>query len=131
MAVSADYVAYVIDQLAPFARVRSRRMFGGVGLYADDVFFGLIAEDTLYFKVDESNRTDYLSRGCAPFRPFADDPDTYSMSYFEAPADVLEDPDELKLWARKAAAAAVKAQAKRPKRKKTSAPENKRRRPTR
>jgi len=106
MSVSADYLAYVIDQLTPFGRVASRRMFGGVGLYLADVFFGLIADDTLFFKVDDSNRSDYTARGCKPFQPFADQPDAYSMSYFEVPADVLEDPDELKLWARKAVAAA-------------------------
>lgn len=116
MGVSADYLAYVIDQLAAFARVSSRRMFGGVGLYTDGLFFGLIADDTLYFKVDESNRADYVRRRCEPFRPFADDPNAYSMSYFAVPADVLEDPDELKLWARKATAAAS-AKVKRPKRK--------------
>ena len=104
MAVSADYLAYVIDQLAGLAAVRPRRMFGGVGLYAEDVFFGLVDDDTLYFKVDDSNRTDYVARGCAPFRPFPDEP-TYSMSYFQVPVEVLEEPDALVQWARKAAAA--------------------------
>jgi DNA transformation protein len=116
MSVSADYLAYVIDQLASFARVTSRRMFGGAGLYADGVFFGLIADDTLFFKVDDSNRIDYTTRGCKPFQPFADEPDAYSMSYFEVPADVLEDPDELTLWARKAFAAALAKRSQRGKR---------------
>ena len=115
MAVSADYLAYVLDQLASLGRVRSRRMFGGVGLYADDVFFALIDSDTLYFKVDDANRPDYTQRGCAPFRPFPDDP-TYSMSYFQIPADVLEDPDELLVWARKSVAAAL-SKTRRPARK--------------
>ena len=65
MPVSADYQAYVIDQLAGLAQVRSRRMFGGVGLYANDVFFGLIDDDTLYFKVDDIDRAyaDLKARG--------------------------------------------------------------------
>jgi DNA transformation protein and related proteins len=104
MPVSADYQAYVIDQLAGLARVRSRRMFGGVGLYANDVFFGLIDDDTLYFKVDDSNRGDYVARGSAAFRPFPDEP-TYSMSYFQVPAEILEEPEVLVQWARKAVAA--------------------------
>jgi DNA transformation protein and related proteins len=116
MSVSADYLAYVIDQLTPFGRVASRRMFGGVGLYLEDVFFGLIDDDTLFFKVDDSNRTDYTTRGCKPFQPFPDEPEAYSMSYFEVPADVLEDPDELKLWARKAVAAAQAKRSQRGKR---------------
>lgn len=119
MAVTTDYLAYVIDQFAPFAKVISRRMFGGVGLYADGLFFGLIDDDTLYLKVDDSNRDDYVSRGCVPFRPLANDPDAYSMSYFQLPEDVLEDPDTLRFWARKAlavaaASAAAKARRKSP-----------------
>lgn len=112
MSVSADYLAYVIDQFAPFAKLVSRRMFGSVGLYADGLFFGLIDDDTLYLKVDDSNRDDYVSRGRAPFRPLANDPDAYSVSYFQLPEDVLEDPDTLRLWARKALAVAVAAAAK-------------------
>ena len=106
MAVSSDYLQYVLEQLGGLAHVTSRRMFGGIGLYCDDVFFGLISDDTLFFKVDDSNRPDYAARGMAPFRPFRDRPDQ-SMSYFEVPADALEDRDELTMWARKSLAAAA------------------------
>ena len=44
-------------------------MFGGVGLYCDGVFFGLIALDVLYLKVDATTRSDYESAGSLPFRP--------------------------------------------------------------
>lgn len=131
MSVSADYLAYVVDQLTPFARITSRRMFGGVGLYADEFFFALIADDCLYFKVDDSNRPDFTARGCEPFVPFPDDPRKVSMSYYQVPADILEDSDELSLWARKAqraaaASAAAKA-AKRPVGRKTGDPVKRRR----
>jgi DNA transformation protein and related proteins len=106
MAVSSDYLQYVLEQLAGLAQVTSRRMFGGMGLYCDGVFFGLIDDDTLFFKVDDSNRGDYVARGMAAFRPFKDRPDQ-SMAYFEVPADALEDRDELALWARKSVAAAL------------------------
>lgn len=111
MSVSADYLAYVIDQLQPFARVVSRRMFGGAGLYADDLFFGLIDDDTLYFKVDDSNRGDYVARGCPQFQPFPDNPRKMSMNYYRVPAEVLEEPEELIVWARKARQVAAKAAA--------------------
>jgi DNA transformation protein len=116
MSVSTDYLTYLLDQLVPFARVRSRRMFGGVGLYADDLFFGLVNDDTVYFKVDDSNRADYAARGCEPFRPVASDP-TYSMSYFAVPGDVIEDSDELKVWARKSLIVAAAASAAKERRK--------------
>jgi DNA transformation protein len=72
-------------------------MFGGVGLYAGDVFFGILAADTLYLKVDDSNRSQYEAEGMRAFRPYADKP--VSMSYYQVPARVLEDPDELAAWA--------------------------------
>lgn len=110
MPVASAYLTYLIDQLGPLAKVRSRRMFSGVGLYADDIFFALVMDDTLYFKVDDANRGDYLARGCAQFRPYPNEPDKYSMSYFAVPAEVIEDEDELRSWARKARAAAASAQ---------------------
>lgn len=108
MAVSNDFVAYVIEQLEPFARVTSRRMFGGVGLYADGLFFGLIADDTLYFKVGDANRADYVERGCKPFQPFPDKSD-FSMSYYDVPADLLDDAEELSRWARQSLSVALVA----------------------
>jgi DNA transformation protein and related proteins len=113
MGVSKEYLAYVVDQLAAFDRVVTRRMFGGAGLYARGLFFALISDDALYLKVDDATRGDYVDRGCRAFRPFPDDPNGYSMSYFEVPAEVLDDPDELRLWARKAVDVAERASLKR------------------
>ncbi len=111
MAVSPDFVVFAIEQLSLLGRVTSRRMFGGVGLYADDLFFGLIADDTLYFKVDDSNRGDYERRGCKPFQPFADKPE-FSMNYYDVPADLLDDAEGLSGWARKSVAVALMAASK-------------------
>ena len=125
MPVSADYQQYVLEQLAGFASLRARRMFGGVGLYADEVFFALIDDDTLYFKVDDTNREDYVARGASAFRPFENDP-AVSLSYYAVPADVLEDVDELREWARKAARVAAAAHAARARRKRRPAQQRKR-----
>ena len=97
MPVSKSFVDYVREQLAGLGEVSSRRMFGGVGLYRGGQFFGLIDDDTLYFKVDDRNRGDYLARGMAPFRPYRDRPDR-SMSYFQVPVDVIEDEEQLTGW---------------------------------
>jgi DNA transformation protein and related proteins len=112
MAVNEDFMKYVLEQLAGLGHVIARRMFGGVGLYHGERIFGLIFGDTLYFKVDDSNRPDYESRGMGRFRPYADRPQL-SMTYFEVPADALEDADECVIWARKSAAIAA-ARPKRP-----------------
>jgi DNA transformation protein len=106
MAVNADFLRYVLDQLAGLGRVAARRMFGGVGLYHEERFFGLIAGDTLYLKVNDSNRGDYEARGMRRFRPFPDKP-YWSMTYYELPADALEDADECAAWARKSVAIAA------------------------
>jgi len=106
MTVGKEYAQYVLEQLAGLGHVTSRRMFGGVGLYFDGFFFGLIAGDVLYFKVDDSNRADYQARGMRAFRPYADKPDV-SMAYFEVPAHALEDGEELIAWARKSIAVAL------------------------
>jgi DNA transformation protein len=108
MAVNADFLRYVLDQLAGLGRVTPRRMFGGVGLYHEERFFGLIAGDTLYLKVNDSNRGDYEARGMRRFRPFPDKP-YWSMTYYELPADALEDADECAAWARKSVAIAAVA----------------------
>jgi DNA transformation protein and related proteins len=105
MAVSDEYLEYVLDQLEGLGPVFSRRMFGGVGLYCEDLFFGLIAEDILYFKVDETTKERYESAGASPFRPYGKG--SYSMSYYEVPANVLEDKDEMRVWAQAALAVAA------------------------
>ncbi len=81
-------------------------MFGGVGLYCDGLFFGIISTDTVYFKVDDSNRAAYEVRGMGKFRPFRDKP-TLSMNYYEVPAEVIEDSEELAVWARRSLAVTV------------------------
>jgi len=86
-------------------------MFGGVGIYASDRFFALIADDTLYMKVDESNRPDFEARGMGPFRPYGEHGEV--MQYYEVPADLLDDPEALRPWAEKAIAAAGRKKVKR------------------
>jgi DNA transformation protein len=117
MPYSHDYLQYVLDQLAGLQGAVSRSMFGGAGLYCDDLFFGLIAsDDTLYFRVNDDNRPDYEALGMARFRPYKDKPEM-SFNYYEVPSRVLESAAELVTWARrslKAAEAAEKAVKRRP-----------------
>jgi DNA transformation protein len=113
MAVSDDFRDYVLDQLRAAGRVSARRMFGGVGLYLDSLFFALIADDTLYFKADDSNRARFERAGSRPFCPYPDRPDQV-MGYWQVPAEVLEDDEELAAWAREAMMVALAARTKRP-----------------
>jgi DNA transformation protein len=102
--VSDAFKAFVLAQFDELGDVVPRSMFGGVGLYCRGVFFGIIAQDTLYLKVDDQNRNDYDSAGMKPFRPYAHRSGT--MEYYAVPVNVLESASELAAWARKSIAVA-------------------------
>jgi DNA transformation protein and related proteins len=106
MAVSGTYRLFVLEQLGRIAPVVGKSMFGGVGIYAQGLFFALIAEDRLYFKVDDATRPDFERLGMEPFRPFGEQK---AMGYYEVPADVMEDSTQLAIWTKKAIAVAAKA----------------------
>ncbi len=103
--VTPSFRDYVVAQLEELGDVTARAMFGGIGLYRRGVFFGIIAGDLLYFKVDEGNRLDFERRGAQPFRPYPDRPST---KYFAVPVDVLESAHDLAVWARKSLRAATR-----------------------
>ena len=105
--VTPAFRAFVLDQLGELGDVVSRSMFGGVGLYCRGFFFGIIARDMLYLKVDDRNRSDYEDAGMQPFKPYADRPGT--MQYYAVPLEILESPVDLVRWARKAVSAAERA----------------------
>jgi len=111
VAVSAPFRTFVIEQLEQVVRaLRWQPMFGGVGIYAGDRFFALIANDTLFFKVDDSTRPAFEAAGMEPFRPHG--PGTMTIQYYAVPIGVLEAPDDLKRWAAEAIAAAERREKK-------------------
>ena len=110
MAVSVSFRTYVLEQMGQIRPVSTRPMFGGLCIFADGRAFALVAEETLYFKVDDSNRPDFVAAGMRPFLPWGD-PDK-PMQYYELPAELLEDPDELAPWVAKAIAVAERAKPK-------------------
>ena len=99
MALSDEFLNYVLDQLSRWGGVSVRRMFGGAGLYRDGKMFGLIADDVAYLKVDDANRADFVRAGSAPFNPYPEKNKATVMSYYEIPPEVLENRDELAKWA--------------------------------
>src|SRR5258708_6178024 len=109
--VSASFKSFALDQLGELGDVTPRSMFGGVGLYHRGVFFGIIARDTVYFKVGETNRADYERARTKAFRPYPNR--SGSMSYYAVPLEVLEHAPELATWARKAVSAASSSASRR------------------
>jgi len=96
MSVTPSYRDYVLDQLGQVVPVTSRAMFGGLMIYTEGLPFALVAEDRLYFKVDDGNRPAFEAQGRGPFLPFGDV--SKPMAYFELPEEALEDTDELRPW---------------------------------
>ena len=68
LASSSAFETFVLDQLSGVGEIVTRKMFGGVGLYGDGLFFGLIARDALYLKVNEATRGAFEAEGARPFR---------------------------------------------------------------
>ena len=90
---------FVVDQLRGLDGLECRAMFGGFGLYVGEKFFGILSQGRLYFKTSYATRAGYLERGMKPFQP---KPGQKLGSYYEVPADVIEDAAQLESWAREA-----------------------------
>ncbi|HXV23746.1 MAG TPA: TfoX/Sxy family protein [Alphaproteobacteria bacterium] len=104
------FIAHILDQLDALGPVAVRAMFGGFGLYLHGVMFALVADETLYFKTDATNRAVFEDAGMEPFIYEAKGR-KIAMSYHEAPPDALEDAETLCELARGAYAAAQRAKA--------------------
>jgi DNA transformation protein len=116
MSASDGFLDLLKDSLRGLGRpVSVRRMFGGAGVYADGVMFGLIADDTLSLKADDDTTTAFEAEGLTPF-VYEGNARTVAMSYWRIPERLLDDPDEMTNWARTALGVARHKAAAKPKR---------------
>lgn len=103
-----QFTQHCCELLSPLGTVRSRAMFGGRGIYVDDLFVALIGSEQLYLKVDALTQAQFEAAGCTPFLYRKDDK-WLAMGYFNAPEEAMESPALMQPWARLAAAAALRA----------------------
>jgi len=101
-----SFKEFVLDQLSALPDVRAKAMFGAHGIYSGETFFGILDEGRLFFKTDAATEADYTARGMEPFT-YKSRGKVLTMSYHEVPPDVLEQPLELTIWARRAIQAAA------------------------
>ena len=101
-----SFVEFICDQLADFAIITYKAMFGGYGLYCGDAFFGIVFDGHLYFKTDDSTRPKYESWDSEPFQPSAQQK---LRNYYEVPVDIIENADELVEWAEESYNVATRA----------------------
>ncbi len=97
---SDSFLDFVLEQLAALEGLRSKRMFGGHGLYSGEAFFGIVYDGRLYFKTNADTLSEYLQHNAAVFAPSEKQ---VLKNYREVPIDILEDSERLLLWARRAA----------------------------
>ena len=113
MVASDGFVEFLREQLAPLGRLSMRRMFGKTGVFCNGLMFGMVADDTLYFRVDEQNRTIFKEAEAFPPLNYQKRGRVIDLAFWRAPDRLLDDPDELVAWARAALAAARRVAAKR------------------
>jgi DNA transformation protein len=108
------FAEFLLDLLSPLGPVVYRRMFGGAGLFLGERMFAILDDETLYLKADDESRGAFEAAGMTPF-VYEGGTRTVALPYHRVPAELVDDPDGLIGWARKAVEAAMRAKAKRPK----------------
>ncbi|WAC73564.1 TfoX/Sxy family protein [Roseateles sp. SL47] len=107
------FVAHCMELLDMLGPMRAKRMFGGYGLYAEDLFVAIITSDQLYLKTDAQTRPRFEAAGCAPFRYERRAKDgkvtVAALGYFQPPEEALESAALMAPWARLAMEAALRA----------------------
>ena len=117
MAVTDAFAEHVLELLAGLGPLTVKRMFGGAGVYRDDVMFALLDDDLLYIKADAESRPAFERAGSSPFTVVMKGR-TETMGYWRLPAEAADDPDAAQRWARLGLDAALRA--RRPKKKKAA-----------
>ena len=109
MAVNESYKQFIEDQLEGFPGLRSKNMFGGVGYFRDEFMFGAIMHGKFRLKADDVNKTDFLNKGMGPHQIPGK---KMTMPYYEVPAEILDDREELWRWAERSVEAAKRTKKK-------------------
>jgi DNA transformation protein len=113
MVASDGFAEYLREQLAPLGHITFRRMFGKTGVFCDGLMFGVVAENTLYFRVDDDNRAAFKEAEAYPPLNYSKKGATIDLSFWRAPERLFDEADELIAWGRAALAAAGRVAAKR------------------
>ncbi len=111
MANSPDFVAHALELLSGVGPVDARSMFGGHGVYARGVMFGLLDDDELFLKTDEVSRPRFAEAGCRQWVYVTKTKRIESTSWRRPPDEAHEDPEAMLAWATLGLESALRAQA--------------------
>ena len=103
--MTSGFAEHLEDLFAPLGGVKLRKMFGGIGVFRDGIMFGLVADDVLYLKADETTSPDYAAEGCGPF-VYQGMGREVAMPYWRLPDRLYDDADDFRAWAEAAVAVA-------------------------
>ncbi len=106
----SEYVEYLKEVFGAFGLVPPRRMFGGYGVFHKGLMFALVADDALYLKADGTISHHFTERELEQFI-YEKQGKAFKMSYYMAPEEIFDDPEEAKVWAERSYAAAVRLNA--------------------
>ena len=106
---TSPLVEHCLELFAPLGHARAKAMFGGWGFYLDEMFFALIADETLYLKTDVETEGAFREAGSWPFVYEYKDGRSVTMAYWSAPEEAMESPVAMRDWARLALGAALRA----------------------
>jgi DNA transformation protein len=112
MVANDSFAEFLREQLAPLGDVKTRRMFGKTGVFCNGLMFGVVASDTLYFRVDDHNRAIFKEAEKIPTLNYEKKGRTIDLSFSRAPERLLDESEGLVRWARAALAAAQRIAAK-------------------
>lgn len=107
----SEFNAYLLEVFELFGTIQIRKMFGGYGVYHDGLMFALVADETLYLKADAENAKFFEEQGLAQFA-YQREGKMAKMSYYQAPAEFMEEREQAAIWARRSYDAALRAQRK-------------------
>jgi DNA transformation protein and related proteins len=93
MVASDSFAGFLREQLAPLGRITLRRMFGKTGVFCDGLMFGMVTDDTLYFRVDDANRAAFKEAESFPPLNYAKKGETIDLSFWRAPERLLDESD--------------------------------------
>ena len=115
MAVDSEIEAHLKDLFEPLGYVTFRKMFGGLGIFRHGLSFALYSsQGILALQADDQTKADFEAEGMPVWNPHADGRSAPNMGYWHAPERLMEEPDELLLWAERAFQATARLDAKTP-----------------
>jgi DNA transformation protein len=113
MVASDSFAEFLHEQLSPLGRLTFRRMFGKTGVFCDGVMLAMVADNTLYFRVDDGNKATFKEAKAFPPLNYSKKGFSIDLGFWRAPERLFDEPEELRVWARSALAAAQRVARKR------------------